>query len=98
MHAFFMNNHVWDSSDEYLSPGGDLDDARDFTDKVKLNSFHLEKDDRFLYIFDFGDEWRFRLKVLRVIDDITKIFVILRSVGELIQYGYGDDEDSDEND
>ena len=99
MHAFFMNNHAWDSSDEYLSPGGDLDDTRGFTDKVKLINFHIKKNDRFLNIFDFGDEWRFRLKVLRVIDDITKIFVILKSVGEPIQYGYDDDdEDGDEND
>ena len=97
MHAFFMNNRAWDDDTEYVCPGGDLDYARGFTDKVKLSKLHLSKGDKFLYIFDFGDDWRFQLKVLRLIDKPTKTPVILKCIGQISQYGYEDwDEDEDD--
>ena len=88
MHAFFMNNRAWDREAEFVCPGGDLDSARGFSDKVKLSKFNLRKGDKFLYIFDFGDEWRFQIRILRVIDGLTKSPVILKSVGQINQYGY----------
>jgi len=97
MHAFFMNNRAWDSDAEFVCPGGDLDGARGFTDKVKLSKFRFIKGDKFLYIFDFGDDWRFQIKVLRVIDEPVKRYVILKSIGLVSQYGNEFDEDDDEN-
>jgi hypothetical protein len=93
LHAFFMNNRAWDDHEEYVCPGCDLDCARGFSNKVKLSKFHLQKGDKFIYIFDFGDDWRFQIKVLRVIDEPTESPVILKTVGYVNQYS--DDEDVD---
>jgi hypothetical protein len=93
MHAFFMNNRAWDNSSEYICPGGELDFARGYTDKVKLSNFRLLKGSKFLYIFDFGDDWRFQIRVLRTIDSPTKMPVILKTVGEVGQYPGYEDED-----
>jgi hypothetical protein len=87
MHAFFMNNRAWDDREVYMCPSGDLDNAKDYTDHVKLSELHLEKGDKFLYIFDFGDEWRFQIKILRVINEQTKSPVMLKSIGTISQYG-----------
>jgi hypothetical protein len=97
LHSFFMNNRAWDQDAEYACRGGDLDDdgVRGSSDKAKLLKFHLSKGDKFLYIFDYGDEWRFHIKVLRVIDETTKIPLVLKSVGAVSQYGYDEDDDED---
>jgi hypothetical protein len=94
MHAFFMNNHVWDESAEFICPGGELDDALGFSDKVKLSEFGLAKGDKFLYVFDFGDDWRFQIRVLRVVGEPIRTFAILKRVGEISQYG-GEEEYED---
>jgi hypothetical protein len=96
MHVFFMNNRAWDEIAGFVCPDCDLDNARGFSDKVKLSKFHLVKDDKFLYIFDFGEEWRFQIKVLRVIDEPTKTPAILRSVGRISQYGDDNEEEEEE--
>ena len=98
LHSFFMSNRFWDGDNEYASPdGGDPDGVRGYSDKVKLLKFRLCKGDKFLYLFDYGDEWRFLIKVLRVIDEPTESPVVLKSVGEVSQYGDDDwDEDWDE--
>ena len=97
LHSFFMNNRAWDQAAEYACPGGDLDEdgVRGSSDKAKLSQFRLGKGDKFLYIFDYGDEWRFQIKVLRVIEDATKIPFVLKRVGEVSQYGYDEDDDED---
>ena len=96
LHSFFMNNRAWDGDAEYACPGGDMDGVRGSSDKVRLSKFRLRKGDKFLYIFDYGDDWRFQIKVLRVIDEPTKTPLVLKSVGNVIQYGYNeDDEDED---
>ena len=109
LHSFFMNNRPWDEDAEFTSSRAGMDGSRGFSDKVKLSKFHLQKGDKFLYIFDFGDDWRFQIKVLRVIDASTKTPSILKSVGIIYQYGdeeddwdqeddWDEDEDEDEDD
>ena len=95
MHSFFMNNRAWDGEAEYMCPGGDLDGALGYSDRVRLSKFHLVKGDKFLYVFDYGDDWRFRISVLRVIDEPTVSPIILKSVGYISQYGDDQDEDDD---
>lgn len=97
LHSFFMNNRAWDQDAEYACPGGDLDEdgVCGSSDKVKLSKFRLRKGDKFLYIFDYGDEWRFQIKVLRVIDEPTKAPLVLKSVGVVSQYDYDEEDDDD---
>ena len=98
LHSFFMNNSAWDQNAEFVCPGGDLDGAVGFTDEIELSKFRLVRGDKFLYIFDYGDEWRFHIKVLRMIDEPTTRPVILKSVGQVTQYKDWDDDDEDEDD
>ena len=98
LHSFFMNNRAWDDEYEYACPGGgDLDGARGSSDKAKLSKFRLRKGDKFLYIFDYGDEWRFQIKVLRVIEESTNMPLVLKSVGDVSQYGDDEDDWCDED-
>ena len=38
--------------------------------------------DSIKFVFDFGDDWRFQCKVLRVIDDDSEYETVIKSVGE----------------
>ncbi|MCL2166581.1 MAG: plasmid pRiA4b ORF-3 family protein [Clostridiales bacterium] len=98
LHSFFMSNRPWDRNSAFVCPLEDLEGALGHTDEVKLSALHLSKGAKFLYLFDYGDEWRFYIKVLRVIDEPTSRPVILKSVGQISQYGDDDDEDYDEYD
>jgi len=91
-HAFFMNNKAWDSSMEYSIP--EVSDCPRHTNDTYLSVFNFSKGDKFLYIFDFGDEWRFSVKFLRKIDEVCNTTEIIKCVGEApIQYPDYDDED-----
>ncbi|MDY3031400.1 MAG: hypothetical protein SOS24_06525 [Clostridia bacterium] len=84
-HVFFMNNHAWDDSAAYYCDF--IDEAEYFTDDAKLEDFNLQKDDKFLYIFDFGEEWRFQIRVLREESAVVIAPEIIKAVGEPpIQY------------
>ncbi|SDA32902.1 pRiA4b ORF-3-like protein [Ruminococcus sp. YE71] len=100
LHAFFMDNKRWSHDDSYfLQPEyGERD-----TTEYKLAQVGLEKDKKFLYLFDFGDEWWFSCKVLRVIDGVCEDNEVVRSVGDAPdQYpdydDYEEEFDEDEDD
>ncbi|MHB1413854.1 MAG: plasmid pRiA4b ORF-3 family protein [Chloroflexota bacterium] len=61
LYAFFMSGKAWDRSTEYVRP-----EARGFGERganVRLDRLELLPRKRFLYIFDFGDEWRHDIRV-----------------------------------
>ena len=93
LHAFFMDNKMWSEDDSYYA---DAEDGQRDTFKYKLGQLGLEKDKKFVYLFDFGDEWDFGCKVLKVIDGVCEDTKILRSAGEPpVQYPeleYDDDD------
>lgn len=101
-HAFFMDNRAWSRENAYYSDE-DEDDFFGFafqnkkTDTAVLKNVMSVKK-KFLYIFDFGDDWRFSCNVLRLTEDECDEPQIIRSVGESPeQYPYFDDEyDEDE--
>ena len=93
LHAFFMNNRAWDDMDCYYSPYAEEDGFRT-TDSYKLQFINLEIGKKFLYIFDFGDDWRFQCKVLNILDEDTKEPVVVRTKGAApMQYPNFDEED-----
>ncbi len=77
LHAFFMDNRAWSDN----SYSNDDMSGGTTTDMVRLSKV-LSKGQKFLYIFDFGDEWRFQCKVLRLNDEPCEISEIIRCVGE----------------
>lgn len=43
-----------------------LDDAIDDSDKTQITAFLAKKDDKTVYVYDFGDDWIFDVKVMEV--------------------------------
>lgn len=80
MHAFFMDNKRWSQWDCYVSSKSEPTDR--LTKRYSLQKAGVAKGKRFLYLFDFGDEWVFQCKVLRETDEKTDIPGVIRSVGE----------------
>lgn len=65
LYSFFMSNKPWDG------PGyGRLEEDMDFNAvEKKLFKLGLEVGQEFLYIFDYGTEWRFKIKMEEYIDE-----------------------------
>lgn len=54
---------------------------------------------RFLYLFDFGDEWHFEITVLAIKENELAPATIIESIGENPQqYPDWEDEEEDEDD
>jgi len=97
LYQFCMDNRLWGSGAVYMCQRVDyLTDELGYTDEVELGELSIGKGSKFVYVFDFGDCWVFQIKVLRIVDETTPTPKILKSVGEVSQYG--DDEDEDEDD
>ena len=113
-HAFFMDNHIWSEDDSYYCPEFSNPEfdlfypmyERRSTDEYRLEDTGLKKDKKFKFVFDFGDQWTFQCRVLRVSEPMTdehqlENAEIIRSKGEPPdQYGWDDwdDWDDDEDD
>ncbi|MCK5206876.1 MAG: plasmid pRiA4b ORF-3 family protein [Cyclobacteriaceae bacterium] len=80
LYAFFMDGKPW-SHNAYNSPDGS---EGPFTDEVTLGELKLKPGKKILYLFDYGDEWRFNV-VLKKVDPIEKPLkapIILESIGD----------------
>lgn len=75
-----------------------MDDEGHYTDEVTLRQLQLKAGEKFKFLFDFGDEWRFQCKVLRELDEKTARPKIIRAVGKAPeQYPSWDEEDDEED-
>ena len=53
-----------------------------------------KKGDKFKYLFDFGDEWRFQCRVMQELEEKTRNSRVIKSVGDSpAQYPDWDDEE-----
>ena len=100
LHQFGMDNRLWDSRDVYVSDPEELEEPKSRgTRRKKLGALGLEPGKQFKYLFDFGDEWAFQCKVLRVLPEGTPEPVVVRSRGEAPrQYGNGEEPDWEDDD
>ena len=93
-HAFFMDNCYWSPFDPYFSMKMRGDEI--LTTKRTLKKLNLHKGDKFKYVFDFGDEWRFQCKVLQELEEETDITAVIRAMGDAPeQYPELSEEESD---
>lgn len=91
-HAFFMDDRYWSNLGAYYSD--DMDEGCRLSYKMPLGRLGLEKGDKFKYLFDFGDEWRFQCRVMQELEEKTKYFRVLKAVGDSpAQYPNWDDEE-----
>lgn len=65
LYAFFMEGIPW-SWHVLYAPGTD---EGPYADQVRIGDVELWSNQRFLYLFDFGDEWHFIVEVLEVSDE-----------------------------
>ncbi|GBU09711.1 hypothetical protein AwWohl_08490 [Gammaproteobacteria bacterium] len=79
LNAFFMDGKAWSHAAPYWSPHNEEEPS---TDKVKLSSFDFKEKDKFLYLFDFGHEWRFAVTFIKEIDIATPKPIVLESKGD----------------
>lgn len=78
-HAFFMDNKMWSDWDCYYMRG--IEEGARTTDAYRLDEVGLKIGTQFKYVFDFGDEWTFQCKVLRIVQGDTDIPCIIKSKG-----------------
>ena len=91
-HAFFMDDRYWSDLGAYYSD--DMDESCRMSYKMPLGRLGLEKGDKFKYLFDFGDEWRFQCRVMQELEEKTKYFRVIKAVGDPpTQYPGWDDEE-----
>lgn len=89
LYSFFMDGEMW-SDYRYNSP---MDNEGPYVDEVKLGELGLREKSRFLYLFDFGDEWVFGIEVISIVQcrTIKGVYRIIESKGKSPeQYPGGD--------
>jgi hypothetical protein len=64
LYSFYMSNKIWDASSEYgiRVAGSTCRDAK----KARIDSLGLTPRGRFLYLFDFGDQWEHPITLLKI--------------------------------
>jgi hypothetical protein len=62
LYSFYMSGQAWDKDSEYASPHADGPSAA----KVQIGSLNWRLKQRFLYLFDYGDEHRFEVQLLAI--------------------------------
>ncbi len=61
---------------------------------MPLGRLGLKKGDKFKYLFDFEDEWRFQCRVMQKLEEKTRNSRVIKSVGDSpAQYPDWDDEE-----
>jgi Plasmid pRiA4b ORF-3-like protein len=69
--AFFLSGKPWDQATEYApEPQPDLFGGRRPKAAARLPIRELPAGKEFLFIFDFGDEWHFRITLARTSDSL----------------------------
>lgn len=96
LHAFFMDNRIDSLGEIYYSR--EMEDDPPFTDEILLEEVASVAGKKFKYLFDFGDNWIFQCKVLKVLDEKTGKPEVVRSKGEAPEQYPAWDEDDDWDD
>lgn len=96
-HAFFMDNVAWSDRSAYYSDV--IEDEEAYTKDYRLEDLDFAVNMKFKYIFDFGDEWVFQCRILKILEEKTEEPKMVRSKGEApSQYACADDFEDEELD
>lgn len=68
MYSFFMSGRAWDKATQYASPHGEGRSAA----QVRIGDLRLRMKQRFLYLFDYGDEHHFEVQLVDINPDAPK--------------------------
>jgi hypothetical protein len=93
LYSFWLDGEFWgDPETEYTSPVEPEPGAK--TAEVELERLGLETGQEIAYVFDFGDEWRVRLRMDEIRPAANETAVVLEIRGQAPpQYAIPDDEE-----
>jgi len=95
LYSFYLSGRAWDKSTEYSSPHANGRNA----DRMRIRDLHLRMKQKFLYLYDFGDQHHFEVQLMEINLDAPKDVrypVIVEKYGDSpSQYGDWDDEDDE---
>ena len=92
LYEFCMDNRIYSRNSYQSDPESDGPSTR-----IQIDRLDLFQGQKFLLHYDFGDDWRFAITVLKITKSTHSIEpVILKSVGHIIQSpGYEDEWDEE---
>ncbi|MGD0854448.1 MAG: tetratricopeptide repeat protein [Dehalococcoidia bacterium] len=70
-YSFFLSNKPYDRENEYHSQGLDADETGKLATRIRIDSIALHGGPKFLYLFDYGDEWWHEVELLEVTKKVT---------------------------
>lgn len=91
LYSFFMDNKVW-SINKFTA----IEESEGpHVDEVLIGELGLKPGQRFIYLYDYGDNWEFSVKLEDIIKDRPKPErpEIIESKGKISQYQYEEDGD-----
>lgn len=93
LYSFWLSGEFWASDGTEYTSRVAIEPGYRSAD-VRLGSLGLELGQKIAYLFDFGDEWRVRLTLAKIVPSDDGFYPrILESRGEAPpQYWYGDEE------
>ena len=71
-YGFFLSNKPYDRESEYTSPGIDTDGTGKLASRIRIDSIALYGGPKFLYLFDYGDEWWHDVELISVTERVTR--------------------------
>lgn len=98
LYSFYTGKRPYDAKTEISAPGGM---ARRQTDKVTVGALDLRTRQKFLYLFDFGDDHLFDIQVMKMNPKAppgTYPRVVGQQGDRLVQYEGEDEDDWDDDD
>jgi tetratricopeptide (TPR) repeat protein len=70
LYSFFMSNKPYDKDSEYTLPDPDGHEVGKYANRVRINTLHLQPSQKFLYLFDYGDEWWHEVELIGLRDEV----------------------------
>ncbi|MBF0476176.1 MAG: plasmid pRiA4b ORF-3 family protein, partial [Deltaproteobacteria bacterium] len=65
LYSFFLSNQPWDNESEYGLPYEGFAGVKD-SRQAKLDELGIQSGHKFLYVFDYGDEWWHALELKKI--------------------------------
>jgi tetratricopeptide (TPR) repeat protein len=71
-YSFFLNNKPYDKETEFTSPGADATGETKLATRIRIDSLALYGGPKFLYLFDYGDEWWHEIELMSITQKATR--------------------------
>jgi len=71
-YSFFLSNKPYDKESEFTSPGSDTTGETKLATRVRIDSIALYGGPKFLYLFDYGDDWWHEVELIGVTQRVTR--------------------------